>query len=244
MTDYPPIDWKREPGAPGTIAEEFAEGTYYWDKYGGRVWVEKHRRTPEQQRAMAQLHREIKESLRKRANDPPEPPPPPPPLADQALVHGRLRADGWTPDRQRAFLTHLAESGCVTHACAHVGLSKQSAYALRRRAPRSVFAQLWDVAIHHARQALLDEVTERALLGTEVPVWYHGEQVGTRRVFNDRLAMFILGRKVEPLHPTLTPGELHQLWPDLMENVDVILPPPLSPDRIAELGGDAPGPGG
>ena len=118
-------------------------------------------------------------------------------------------------------------------------MSKQSAYALRRRAPRSVFAQLWAVAIHHARQALLDDITERALTGVEVPVWYHGQLVGTRRVFNDRLAMFILSHKPDPLHPTLTPTELHQLWPMMMENVDVILPPPLSVDRVAELNGEA-----
>ena len=91
----------------------------------------------------------------------------------------RLSGEGWGAEQQRAFLTHLAQTGCVSHACERVGLSRQSAYALRRRAPSSVFAIGWDVAIYMAQQALLDEATERAFFGREVPVWYHGEQVGS-----------------------------------------------------------------
>ncbi len=149
----------------------------------------------------------------------------------------RLSGEGWNAERQREFLVHLAQNGCIGHACAHVGLSRQSAYALRRRAPNSVFAIGWDVAIEMARQALLDEATERAFLGREVPVWYHGEQVGTRVVHNDRLLMFLLGQRREPIHPALDARELTHLFPALLKMVDAILPPAFSAERIAELTG-------
>ena len=156
----------------------------------------------------------------------------------------RLSGDGWTAEAQRAFLVHLAQNGCVSLACAHVGLSRQSAYALRRRAGNSVFAICWDVAIHIARQALLDEATERAFHGREVPVWYHGEQVGTRIVHNDRLLMFLLGMKREPLHHALEPREMTHLFPAMLKAVDAILPPAIGPERMAELMGSEAGRGG
>ncbi|WP_213982486.1 hypothetical protein [Sphingomonas sp. dw_22] len=160
----------------------------------------------------------------------------PPILEPDAML--RISDDGWTADKQRGFLIHLAETGCVSHACAHVGLSRQSAYALRRRAPNSVFAIGWDVAIHMARQALLDEATERAFQGREVPVWYHGEQVGKRIVHNDRLLIFLLGQRREPLHPALDARELTHLFPAMLRVVDTILPPAFSAERIAELTGE------
>jgi len=149
----------------------------------------------------------------------------------------KLRADGWSAEKQRGFLVHLARTGCVSQACDTVGMSRQSAYALRHRAPNSVFAIGWDVAIHMARQALLDEATERAFQGREVPVWYHGEQVGTRIVHNDRLLMFLLGQRREPIHPALDARELTHLFPAMLRMVDTILPPAFSAERIAALTG-------
>lgn len=160
-----------------------------------------------------------------RALAPVTPPPAPSPLP----------GDSWTRDRKRAFLLHLAETGCVRQACAHAGLSRQSAYKLRHRVSHSVFALAWDVAIHLSRQALLDEATERALQGSEIPVWYRGEQVGTRIVHNDRLLMFLLARKREPLHPLLDAREMAALFPAMLDNVDADLPSPLTAERIAEL---------
>lgn len=149
----------------------------------------------------------------------------------------RVRDEGWTADRQRAFLAHLAQTGCISHACTAVGLSRQSAYALRHRYPNSVFAIGWEVAIGMARQAMLDEATERAFLGREVEVWYHGEHRGTRIVHNDRLLMFLLGLKREPAHPALDTRELTHLFPAMLRMVDVVLPPAFSAERIAELTG-------
>lgn len=147
----------------------------------------------------------------------------------------RLAAPGWTADTQREFLVHLSETGCVSQACELVGMSRQSAYALRRRVPNSVFAVAWDVAIYMARQAMLDEATERAIQGREVGIWYHGEQVGTRTVHNDKLLMFLLGLKREALHPRLDAREMTQLFPTMLRMTDTILPHAFSPERIAEL---------
>ncbi|MBO9715170.1 hypothetical protein [Sphingomonas sp.] len=162
-----------------------------------------------------------------------------PPAVDLETAPRIRSSEGWDVDAQRTFLQHLAGGGCVSQACAAVGLSRQSAYALRRHHPNSVFAIGWDVAIDLARQALLDEATERALSGREQPVWYHGEQVGTRVVHNDRLLMFLLARKPEPVHPRLSARELHHLFPALLRAVDVVLPPDFSQERIAELAGQA-----
>lgn len=157
------------------------------------------------------------------------------PSAVPAKPLPRLSGYGWTAEKQRDFLAHLAETGCVSQACALVGMTRQSAYALRRRASNSVFAVAWDVAIHMARQAMLDEATERALTGREVAVWYHGEQVGTRIVHDNKLLTFLLGLKREPLHPRLDTREMIHLFPTMLAMPDTILPSPLSPSRIEAL---------
>ncbi|NML06175.1 hypothetical protein [Sphingomonas sp. G-3-2-10] len=151
--------------------------------------------------------------------------------------HPRLSGEGWTVEKQRAFLVHLSETGCVGDACAPVGLSRQSAYKLRRRAPNSLFSIGWDVAIHMARQAMLDEATERAIQGREVPVWYQGQQVGTRILHNDRLLMFLLACRRDALHPALDAREMTHLFPTMLRMVDTILPPAFTAERIAELTG-------
>lgn len=43
------------------------------------------------------------------------------------------RHDGWTPDRQRAFIEALADTGSVAAACKAVDMSERGAYHLRRQ---------------------------------------------------------------------------------------------------------------
>ena len=61
-----------------------------------------------------------------------------------APVPTKRRHDGWTPTRQNDFIAALAESGCVTEACAAVRMSPKSAYALRARPDASTFRQAWE----------------------------------------------------------------------------------------------------
>src|SRR3546814_15381884 len=44
----------------------------------------------------------------------------------------KRRKDGWSPDKQRAFIEVLADTGSVATAAQRVGMSESSAYRLRR----------------------------------------------------------------------------------------------------------------
>ena len=64
------------------------------------------------------------------------------------------RRDGWTADRQLGFLDILARTNSVSAAAAAVGMSRESAYRLRRRDPAGLFAAAWDRAVGAGRSAL------------------------------------------------------------------------------------------
>jgi hypothetical protein len=117
---------------------------------------------------------------------------------DFDLVSMRTRRDGWTAERQVAFIDALAESGCVAEACRSVRMSKQAAYALRARSDAISFRTAWDAALDYATRRLADAVLSRAIDGVAVPVFYQGEQIGERRTYDNRLAMFLLQRR-DPL---------------------------------------------
>lgn len=104
----------------------------------------------------------------------------------------RRRHDGWSPDKQVAFIEALAESGCVDEACKAVRMGRASAYALRARPDAIAFRLAWDAALEHAIRALADAAFSRALNGVSRPVLYKGELVGERRYYDERLTMFLL----------------------------------------------------
>ena len=110
----------------------------------------------------------------------------------------RQRHDGWTPARQQAFVAALAESGCVADACRRIGVSRESAYKLRRRYDATDFRLSWDAALDYAVQQLSDSALSRAIHGVPVPHFYKGEQIGEHRKYNESLTMFIL-RYRDPL---------------------------------------------
>lgn len=56
----------------------------------------------------------------------------------------RARRDGWTEERQREFIATLARTGCVDGAASAAGMSRESAYRLRRRKGAESFAEAWD----------------------------------------------------------------------------------------------------
>lgn len=102
------------------------------------------------------------------------------------------RHDGWTPDRQRRFIAALADLGSVKSAAHAVNMTPEGAYLLRRHPQAEEFRAAWEAALALGVQRLEDVAMERALYGVEVPVYHFGAVVGTRRVYNDRLLMFIL----------------------------------------------------
>lgn len=56
----------------------------------------------------------------------------------------RTRHDGWTPERQLAFLGALSLTRSVTRSAAAAGMSRESAYRLRDRRDGALFAARWD----------------------------------------------------------------------------------------------------
>ena len=66
------------------------------------------------------------------------------------------------------------------------------AYALRRAEGAESFRAAWKQALDMGAQRLADIAMERAIEGVPVPIMYHGEQVGERRHYNDRLLTFML----------------------------------------------------
>jgi len=117
---------------------------------------------------------------------------PPAPLVDFDPVPRRYRQDGWTAERQRAFISALADTGSVKHAAARVGMSSEGAYYLRRQPGAEGFATAWLAALDHGIRQLEDIALERAIHGVERPVYSYGKVIGSRRVYNDRLLMFML----------------------------------------------------
>jgi hypothetical protein len=115
-----------------------------------------------------------------------------PPLPDFTPVPLRYRHDGWTPERQRAFIEALADTGCVSRATAIVNMSLEGVYYLRRQKGAEEFRAAWNAALDFGVQKLKDIAFERAIEGEMIPVFEKGKLMGYRRKRNDRLLMFCL----------------------------------------------------
>ncbi len=102
------------------------------------------------------------------------------------------RHDGWSPEKQSAFIDALAEYGMVRAAVEKVGMNVTSAYRLRAADGAESFAAAWDKALQIGQASLADIAMDRAVHGVPVPVFYKGEQVGERRWVDNRLLMFML----------------------------------------------------
>lgn len=130
-------------------------------------------------------------------------PDPAPQLADYQPAQLRPRHDGWTAERQRRFLTVLAETGSISMACARAGVSSRSAYRLRAHSQGAAFADAWDTALRLATARLTTLAYERATRGTVRETWVEGELKTTVRAPSDKLLIFLL----QHLLPAGRPGE-------------------------------------
>ncbi len=113
-------------------------------------------------------------------------------LTDFTPVPTRARHDGWTPDKQGAFIDALAETGCVDRAAKVAGMSVQSAYRLRRRADAQAFRLAWEAALDMAISRLSHAAISRAIHGVPRPIFYQGEQVGEWRHYDEHMARYLL----------------------------------------------------
>ena len=101
-----------------------------------------------------------------------------------------VRHDGWSVERQLAFLEALAADGHVGRAAAAVERSPSSAYRLRARSES--FARAWASAGAMAYHRLRDIALDRIDFGEVTQQLYHGEIVGTRVRHSDRLLIAML----------------------------------------------------
>ena len=87
----------------------------------------------------------------------------------------------------------LADCGSVATAAQRVDMSESSAYRLRRSPGAEAFDRARGAAIEAASKKLIDAAFERALVGSEEPVFdREGNRVGRRFRQSDRLLMFLL----------------------------------------------------
>lgn len=98
----------------------------------------------------------------------------------------------FTREQQSEFIFALAAWGNVRAAAKAAGVSRSTAYRMRRGCAR--FDALWNAALVMARPRVEEVLADRALNGVEEQVFYHGEEVATRRRFSDRLLLAHLGR--------------------------------------------------
>lgn len=159
-------------------------------------------------------------------------------------IRRRPRYDGWTEEKQRRFIETLADTGLVSDAAKAVGMTRESAYKLRRSAHGAAFARAWEAARHHAGSYLEDIAFERAIEGVEHNVYNeHGDVVCTKRVYNDRLIMHLLrhlkperyGRQAEaqPAEPpTTVEASLRAMEPQLPAPAETLLDPDMLDDEL------------
>lgn len=123
-------------------------------------------------------------------------------------VRRKPRLDGWTEEKQRRFIETLADTGLVNVAARAVGMSRVSAYELRRSPHGAPFARAWDAARLHAGGLIEDIAFERAIEGTEQEVLdpATGEVVATRLVHDNRLLKYLLSHLKPERYGTRSPG--------------------------------------
>ncbi|ALH82806.1 hypothetical protein [Sphingopyxis macrogoltabida] len=115
-----------------------------------------------------------------------------PPLPEFTPVPRKYRHDGWTPERQKAFIGALADTGSVSRAAAMVNMAQTNCYTLRRAPGAESFRRAWEAALDFGVARLKDIAFERAIDGYLVPVFVGEKLMGFRRRYNDALLMFCL----------------------------------------------------
>lgn len=106
-----------------------------------------------------------------------------------------IRHDGWTVQRQRVFLEHLARTGNVSDSAIEARVSASSAYRMRRHPRHVAFRTAWDAALEIGGQRLADVAMQRATRGEKFDLFdKDGVYTGSRVKYDNRLLMFMLAR--------------------------------------------------
>ena len=89
-----------------------------------------------------------------------------------------------------AFFHHLGRTGSVTVAANRAQLRRSTLY--ERRQNDEEFAERWARALDLGVERLQDNAMNRAMNGTEKPVYRNGQKVGSVRQFDNKLLQFLL----------------------------------------------------
>jgi hypothetical protein len=119
-------------------------------------------------------------------------PPPQPPQFTPAPT--RKRRSGWTAEKQRRFIEHLALTGHAGEAAAAAGMASCSAYRLRDKAGAESFARAWDAALRLCPTRLAAIGLDRAVHGRVERFYKNGELVLERRIPSDYLLTWFPSR--------------------------------------------------
>jgi hypothetical protein len=94
----------------------------------------------------------------------------------------RARRDGWTPERQYAFITALTGGLTATRAAKLLGMSRKTAYELRAKPGGEGFARAWAAAVAGAsarrKAARTANPAEPVRPGEWRPRLYQGRPIG------------------------------------------------------------------
>lgn len=98
--------------------------------------------------------------------------------------------ESWSMEKQATFLATLAATCNVSASVRSIRMSESSVYRLRRKSPE--FLAEWQTALREGYARLELAMLERAIHGTEKPVFHLGKEVGRVRQYPDRQAMTLL----------------------------------------------------
>lgn len=147
----------------------------------------------------------------------------------------RIRRNGWTSDKQRAFIMALAELGNISMAARSVGMSPRGAYGLRDRAGAESFAEAWDRALLMGLEHARDLAIQRVVSGIEVPIIRAGKVVGTRMAYQHQLLGPLLRAIRGPSQGTPTEIENRIAYRDRVRDADARLGGPLDWDAAPHV---------
>jgi hypothetical protein len=156
----------------------------------------------------------------------------------------RKRHDGWTPARQLRFVLEIARGAGPAEAARLVGMTRQTAYGLRRKPGGSDFARAWDEAEAFALKAACAGRKAGAAPAGIDTIWtprtYRGRLVGF--VAREELAapMRVLAR-LDRMAERLDPAEIGELrevsermWTAETAKADNIGPAKASASSVSE----------
>lgn len=119
----------------------------------------------------------------------------------------RARADGWSEARQCEFLSALYVTGSVAAAARAVGMTRESAWRLRRREGAESFAAAWDHVLSPPgsgrfkawqpdyRKVTLPTLNRWVETGFVQPLIYRGRMFAIRRKPDDSALFRLLRRE-------------------------------------------------